>query len=85
MSSDIKAILRDRWTYATLGELVTPPSDANSVSPDTTASELISRMTQSGGNIRFMVVKDGQLVGMVSLKDLGEYIALKLEIESPGP
>ena len=42
-------------------------------------------MTQSGGNTRFMVVKDGQLVGVVSLKDLGEYIALKLEIESPGP
>ena len=84
-TSDIKAIPRDRWTDATLGELVTPPSDANSVSPDTTASKLISRMTQSGGNTRFMVVKDGQLVGVVSLKDLGEYIALKLEIESPGP
>jgi len=42
-------------------------------------------MTQSGGNTRFMVVKDGQLVGVISLKDLGEYIALKLEIESTAP
>jgi CBS domain-containing protein len=30
-----------------------------------------------------MVVDDGQLVGMISLKDLLELIALKLEIESP--
>lgn len=32
-----------------------------------------------------MVVEDGQLLGVVSLKDLGEYTALKPEIESPGP
>jgi hypothetical protein len=30
-----------------------------------------------------MVVERGQLVGMISLKDLQELIALKLEIESP--
>jgi hypothetical protein len=43
------------------------------------------RMTHSGGNSHVMVVKDGQLLGVVSLKDLGEYTAMKLEIESPGP
>jgi hypothetical protein len=30
---------------------------------------------------RYMVVDDGILVGMISLKDLMELIALKLEIE----
>jgi hypothetical protein len=30
------------------------------------------------------VVDDGQLVGMISLKDLLELIALKLEIDPPG-
>ena len=82
-TSDIKAIPRDRRASTTLRDLVTPPSDANSVSPDTTASRLIAGMTRAGGNTRFMVLEDGRLVGVVSLKDLSEYIALKLEIESP--
>ena len=84
-TSDIKSIPRDRWAYTTLGEFVTPPSDANSIPPDMAASRLISNMTRGGGNTRFMVIDNGRLVGVISLKDLGEYIALKLEIESPGP
>jgi hypothetical protein len=33
---------------------------------------------------RLMVVKDDQLVGMVSLKDLRKFLSLKLELETAG-
>jgi len=78
---DIKALPRDQWTQTPLARLITPPSNDNSVSPDTSASRLISRMTRSG-HTRFMVVDEGRLVGVIALKDLSEFIALKIEIES---
>lgn len=78
---DIKTVPRDQWPQTPLDRLITPTSSDNSVAPDTSASRLISRMTQSG-HTRFMVVEDGRLVGVVALKDLSEYIALKIEIES---
>jgi len=31
-----------------------------------------------------MVVKDGRLLGVISLRDLSEYVALKLDLDSPG-
>jgi CBS domain-containing protein len=52
------------------------------VSPDTAATALISDMARPGANSRFMVVEDDHLVGIVSLRDLKEYIALKLDLES---
>ena len=54
------------------------------MSPDTDTAKLISAMTRPDANTRYMVVDKGRLVGVVSLKDLREFIALKLELESPG-
>ena len=34
------------------------------------------------GSSRLMVVSDGELVGVLSLKDLMDFLSLKLELES---
>jgi CBS domain-containing protein len=60
-----------------------PCSKTNTVSADMETTKLLSAMVRPGKESRYMVVDDGQLVGMISLKDLLELIALKLEIESP--
>ena len=43
----------------------------------------ISAMTRADAGTRYMVVDQDRLLGVVSLKDLREYIALKLELEPP--
>ena len=60
-----------------------PVSDENSVSGDAETMKLLSAMVRPDTESRYMVVDNGQLAGMISLKDLLELIALKLEIESP--
>lgn len=80
----IKQIPRAEWRDKTVGEVMDRVSDANSVPANTETTKLLSTMIRPNTASRFMVVEDGQLVGMISLKDLQELIALKLEIESPG-
>lgn len=80
----IKRIPRSDWPGKTIGEVVDPPSDTNTVSADLETMKLLSTMVRPHMPSRFMVVDNGQLAGMISLKDLQELIALKLEIEPPG-
>ena len=78
----IRQMPKIEWQNKTVGELMEPRSKANTVSSDTETTSLLSAMVQPGNQTRYMVVDRDQLVGMVSLKDLLELVALKLEIES---
>lgn len=80
----IKRIPRADWPNKTVSEVMEPVSDANAIPADAETMKLLSKMVRPDKQGRFMVVDNGQLVGMISLKDLLELIALKLEIESPG-
>ncbi len=79
----IKQISKDDWRNNKVRDLMEPCSKTNTVSADMETTKLLSAMVRPGKESRYMVVDDGQLVGMISLKDLLELIALKLEIESP--
>lgn len=79
----IKQIPRADWQHKTVGELMEPVSEANTVPADAETMKTLSTMIRPDTRSRFMVVERGQLVGMISLKDLQELIALKIEIESP--
>jgi Zn-dependent protease/CBS domain-containing protein len=77
----IKQVPRDEWGLKTVRELMEPCSKINTISADTDTAKLLQAMVGPGKVSRYMVVDDGRLVGMISLKDLLELIALKLEIE----
>jgi Zn-dependent protease len=77
----IRQIPRDEWQIRKVRGFMEPCSMANTVSPDTETTKLLSTMVRPGKEARYMVVEDGRLVGMISLKDLLDLIALKLEIE----
>lgn len=79
----IKQIPKDEWQNKKVREFMEPCSKTNTISADTETTKLLSAMVRPGKESRYMVVDDDQLVGMISLKDLLELIALKLEIESP--
>jgi Zn-dependent protease len=80
---NIKQISKEDWPNKKVGELMDPCSKTNTISADTETMKLLSAMVRPDKQARYMVVDDGQLVGMIALKDLLELIALKLEIESP--
>jgi Zn-dependent protease len=80
---NIKQLPREDWEKKKVRDLMEPVSSVNTVSADTETTKLLSTMVQPNTPSRFMVVEASRLVGMISLKDLMELIALKLEIESP--
>ena len=82
---EVKAVPQELWANRTVGEFTTPCSEANTVSPHTDAMQVLSLMTQPGASSRFMVVEDQQLLGIISLTDLKEFLSLKLELEQPKP
>lgn len=78
----IKELPREEWGRTSVGVLVEGCSKDNSIAPGADAMQALSRM--SGGRVsRLMVVDDaGRLVGILSLKDLLEFLSLKIELES---
>jgi len=57
-----------------------PVSPENTISPLADAMESLSRVHQNESS-RLMVVDGAELVGVVSLKDLVNFIGLKVELE----
>ena len=76
----IRELPREEWSRHTAGELADQCSMKNTLSPDADAVQALTKMNRHGVS-RMMVVENGQLQGIVSLKDLSRLIAVKLELE----
>jgi len=57
-----------------------PLSKKNAIDINADAMKALELMRRSG-NSRLMVINEGQLVGLIALKDLMELFALKMELE----
>jgi Zn-dependent protease/predicted transcriptional regulator len=79
----VKELPREEWPARTVRELAEPCSEENSISPQTDAMAALKKMTQDGRS-RLLVVEDGQLRGIISLKDVSRLISLKLELGEEG-
>jgi len=80
----IRKIPKSDWQNTTVREIMNPSSEANTVSANMETEKLLATMVRRDTPSRYMVVDNGQLVGVISLKDLLELIALKLEVEKSG-
>jgi predicted transcriptional regulator len=76
----VKQIPRHQWPDHSVDELAKPCSQDNTIPADTDTIQVLSRMQQTGQS-RMMVVEGSQLVGIVALKDLLAFLALKLDLE----
>ncbi|MBP90658.1 MAG: hypothetical protein CMJ64_28765 [Planctomycetaceae bacterium] len=79
----MKAAKHEDWPRLTVAEIMSSCSADNTITPDSEAMQAITKMSQHD-NSRLMVVQGTQLVGIVTLKDLTEFITLKLELEGEG-
>lgn len=76
----VKAISREEWSSTTTGQLAVDCSSENTVSPETDAVEALAAMQKNSAS-RMMVVSDGRLKGIISLKDLLDFLSMKVEFE----
>lgn len=80
-TQDVKGVPREEWNRRKVGDLTSPCSPDNTVSGAMDTEQVLSAMMRPGASTRFMVVEQGQLKGIISFKDLREFIALKLELD----
>jgi predicted transcriptional regulator len=71
---------REEWSRDTVGRLAAKCSPENTIAPDADATKALARMNQTGVS-RLLVVENGRLVGLVTLKDLLAFLSLKVELE----
>ena len=76
----VKEIPKDHWSSREVGEIASPLSDDNSIVYNADAMESLSKMSRTG-NGRLLVLKDGKLVGIITLKDMIEFLSMKMDIE----
>jgi Zn-dependent protease/predicted transcriptional regulator len=75
----VKEIPREEWDRWTVGDRLDRCGDNNTIGPGAGAMQALSLMGKTG-NSRLMVVKDGRLVGIISLKDIMGYLSTKMEL-----
>jgi Zn-dependent protease/CBS domain-containing protein len=79
-TKQVKELSREEWNRKKVGEIARECSDENTISPRDDAVEALSLMRRNGAS-RMMVVDEGKLVGIISLKDMMKWLSLKMELE----
>ena len=77
---DIKRLPRDRWSSTTVAEIMQPCTEATAIGPEMDAMEVLRLMSRSG-NSRLLVTEGERLVGIVTLRDLMNFLNVKLNLE----
>jgi CBS domain-containing protein len=78
--AQIKQVPGEKWELARVFEIMSRTSPENTVDAGLDAIEALKLMRRTG-NSRLMVVENGRLVGLVTLKDLLHLIGLKMDLE----
>jgi Zn-dependent protease/CBS domain-containing protein len=76
----VREISREEWDHRTVGEIMESRSEENTIHIGTDAATALSRMSQSETS-RLMVADGNRLVGILSLKDMLNFLSLKMELE----
>jgi Zn-dependent protease/CBS domain-containing protein len=80
---EVQQLPRQAWKQRTVADLLQPCSPTNTIGPHEDALKALATMNQTQTS-RLMVVDAGRLVGVITLKDLLEFLALKVELEERG-
>ncbi|MBS3734499.1 MAG: site-2 protease family protein [Phycisphaerae bacterium] len=69
------------WSNRTVADVAADCDEQNTIDADADAMKALQRM-QQGRAGRLVVVEDGELAGVLALKDLLDFISLKFELEA---
>ncbi len=76
----VKAVPHEEWHHLPVGKLMQPKSPDNSIAPGAPLKEALSKMNETGLS-RLLVVEQGKMVGIITLKNLLELLAFRMELE----
>jgi Zn-dependent protease len=79
-TAQIKDIPRKEWSERTVGDIAESCSSENTIGPDADAMDALSAMNRTGRS-RLIVVDGDRLLGLISLRDLLQFLSLKLDLE----
>jgi Zn-dependent protease/predicted transcriptional regulator len=79
-TKQVKEIPREEWSHRKVGEIITQCSAENTIGPQVDAMKALSIMSRTGAS-RLMVTEKNRLLGIIALKDLLKFFALKVELE----
>jgi len=82
-TKDVKAFPRDEWNRRSVREAAHPCDARNTIRQDDDALRALTTMSSTGSS-RLMVLDGDRLVGVLALKDLMEYLTMKLDLEGIG-
>ena len=77
----LKLYLHEEWSQLLVGNVMQVQSSENSITATTSIKDALDKMKESGYT-RLLVVEHQQVVGIITLKDLLEYLAIKIELEA---
>jgi Zn-dependent protease len=80
---DVKSLPREDWRHRTVRDIARACSIENTIHPDADALDALHAMRR-GKRSRMVVAENGTLVGILSMKDLLEFFALKADLEDRG-
>ncbi|MFG0335568.1 MAG: site-2 protease family protein [Maioricimonas sp. JB049] len=80
---NVQRLPRRKWSTTTVAEITTHCAPNNTIPLAGDAMDALTHMSQNLTS-RVMVVDDDRLVGMLSLRDLVEFISLKAALEEDG-
>lgn len=76
----VKSIPREQWSSHSVAELADACTPETTIGPDTDAMSALARMRR-GGRSRLLVVEGDRLVGILTRRDLLDFLALKVDLE----
>jgi CBS domain-containing protein len=79
----VKEVPQGEWGIRTVGEVASRCSPENTIGPGEDAIKALGVMSRTG-NSRLMVVEDGRLVGIITLKDIMGLLSVKLDLGDEG-
>jgi len=75
---------REEWARLLVRDVLRARSPENTVPPEMPAAQALALM-QRTGNSRLMIAEGDRLVGIVSLRDMMSYLALRMELDESRP
>jgi len=79
----LREIPKAHWTTKTVGEVASKCSTENTTTPETDVIKVLSSMNRTR-NSRLMVVEGNKLVGLIALKDIMNFLSIKLDLDQYG-
>lgn len=78
---EVKSLPLEKWDRTRVENVMVHSSQLKTISPETSALEALNRLNEIEAPL-LLVVKDGHLVGLLTVQDLFKWIAIKLELGS---